>query len=325
MTRLLVTGGCGFIGSNFIHYIRKEYPTYHIINLDLLSYAGVRDSVRLYEGSAGYEFVQGNITDVSLVESLASRVDAIVHFAAETHVDRSIIDSTNFVQTNVVGTQILLDAARRHKLRFHHISTDEVFGSLTDNSPLFNEKTPYDPRSPYSASKAASDHIVRSYVHTHDLFATITNCSNNYGPYQYPEKLHSLFITNLLEGRKLPIYGEGLQIRDWLFVDDHCRAIDLVLHRGKKGETYCVGGGVEKRNIDIARSLLKLTGLDEEYIEFVPDRKGHDFRYAVDFSKISQELGWYPEVSFDEGMQRTFDWYKDNIAWWKKLKDKSFV
>ena len=245
-----------------------------------------------------------------------------MHFAAESHVDRSILKSDEFVRTNILGTQILLDAALRNNgKRFHHISTDEVFGSLGKEGK-FNEKTPYAPHSPYSASKAGSDHLVRAYYDTHKLPITISNCSNNYGPYQFPEKLITLFITNLIEGKKVPIYGSGENIRDWIHVLDHCEAIDLILHKGKIGETYCVGGDSELSNIEITRKILREFGEGDEMIEYVEDRKGHDFRYAIDFSKIKDELGWFPKISFDDGLRKTIEWYKNNEDWWKPLKEK---
>lgn len=320
MKKLLVTGGAGFIGTNFIRYILNKYPDYRIINLDKLTYAGNLDNLRDLESNFNYQFVQGDICDQKLVRELVEKADAIIHFAAESHVDRSIVGAEEFVRTNVLGTFTLLDAAKNDGgKRFHHISTDEVYGSL-GSTGQFNEQTAYDPRSPYSASKAASDHLVRAYWHTHQLPITISNCSNNYGPYQFPEKLISLLITNLLEGKKIPIYGQGLNVRDWIFVTDHCAAIDLILHHGKIGETYCVGGDSEKRNIDIAREILQKMNLDEVMIQYVEDRKGHDWRYAIDFSKIKTELGWKPEYDFDRGLDETIRWYTENREWWGKLK-----
>jgi dTDP-glucose 4,6-dehydratase len=320
--RLLVTGGAGFIGSNFIHYWLKKYPEDYIINLDLLTYAGNLDNLKGVAGSKNYQFVRGDIADADLVKTLLEKkIDLIVHFAAESHVDRSIAGSEAFVRTNVLGTQVLLEMAKRHAVRFHHISTDVVFGSLILKSKeKFGENTPYNPRSPYSASKAASDHLVRAYVHTHKLKATITNCSNNYGPFQHPEKFIPLFITNLLRDKKVPLYGDGLNVRDWLYVTDHCRAIDLVIKKGKIGETYCVGGNCEKSNIDIAKLLVKKMGKSEKYIQRVADRKGHDRRYAISTAKIKKELGWQPQITFTEGIELTIDWYKNNEEWWEKLK-----
>jgi len=321
--KLLVTGGAGFIGSNFILYWLKYHSQDSIVNLDLLTYAGNLKNLRGVERNKNYQFVRGDVADSELVKAVLDqeKVDVIVHFAAESHVDRSIENSGVFVRTNVLGTQVLLEAARQRKIRFHHISTDEVFGSLALNSSKkFDENAPYDPRSPYSASKAGSDHLVRAYFHTHGLPATITNCSNNYGPYQYPEKLIPLFITNLFEDKKVPLYGDGLNVRDWLYVEDHCRAIDLVIEKGKIGETYCVGGDSEKSNLEIASFLLKKADKDKKYIQFIEDRKGHDRRYAIDATKIKKELGWKPTVSFAEGINKTIDWYWKNQEWWKELK-----
>ncbi len=317
---MLVTGGAGFIGSNFIQYMLGKYPNYRITNLDKLTYAGNLDNLKTVENNINYQFVKGDICDVNLVRELVKGKDLIVHFAAESHVDRSIVSSIDFVRTNVEGTRVLLDAAKEHNIRFHHISTDEVFGALGANDPKFNEKTPYDPRSPYSSSKAASDHLVRAYWHTYKLPITISNCSNNYGPYQFPEKLLPLFITNLIEGKKVPVYGEGANIRDWIHVEDHNKGVDAIIHQGKIGETYCLGGDNELKNIDITWKILKAMGAGEERIEYVEDRKGHDFRYAIDFSKAEKELGWRPRKNFDEGLQETLQWYKDNAWWWGKLK-----
>lgn len=327
--KILVTGGAGFIGSNFIRYWLNNNPQDEIINLDVLTYAGNLENLVEVEHNTNYEFVQGDICDVNLVEKLAAQVELIIHFAAESHVDRSIKDSANFIRTNVEGTRVLLEAARKNNLRFHHVSTDEVFGSLTLEAEAFNEKTPYDPRSPYSASKAASDHLVRSYFHTYGLKITISNCSNNYGPYQNPEKLIPLFITNLIEGKKLPLYGDGRNIRDWIHVDDHNRGLELIIKKGKIGETYCLGGGQELMNIDIVESLLSLKDLDffafkhenkEEIINYVSDRLGHDRRYAINYQKAEQELGFKPLINFDEGLKETVKWYQANGSWWKKLK-----
>jgi dTDP-glucose 4,6-dehydratase len=323
--KLLVTGGAGFIGSNFIHYILKKYPDYQIINLDLLTYAGNLESLKSLEGNPNYRFVKGDICDAKLADELAKEVDIIVNFAAESHVDRSILDSAAFVRTNVIGTHTLLEAAKKAgNLRFHHVSTDEVFGSLGPQDAPFNESTPYDPRSPYSASKASSDHLVRAYFHTYGLPITISNCSNNYGPYHFPEKLIPLAITNLIEGKKIPVYGDGLQVRDWLHVDDHCRAIDAIIHQGKIGETYCIGGNGEKTNMEIVKTILEALGKGEEMIEYVEDRKGHDKRYAIDFRKIKNELGFEPQVTFEEGIAQTLAWFKNNEAWWKNIKSGEY-
>ncbi len=323
--KLLVTGGAGFIGSNFIHYILKKYPDYEVVNLDVLTYAGNLENLKDLENNSRYRFVKGDIADYALVNKLAGEVDTIVHFAAESHVDRSILDSKAFIETNIVGTHALLEAARGNgNKRFHHISTDEVFGSLETGDPAFNEKTPYDPRSPYSASKASSDHLVRSYFHTFGLPITISNCSNNYGPYHFPEKIIPLFITNLIEGKKVPLYGNGMNVRDWLHVEDHCRAIDMIIHNGVIGDTYCIGGNAEKTNKEITYKILELMGKGEESIEFVADRKGHDQRYAIDFSKIKQELGWEPTIAFEDGLQQTMQWYQDNPEWWTNIKNGSY-
>lgn len=323
--KILVTGGAGFIGSNFIKYILNKYPDYSVVNLDLLTYAGNLENLKEVENNPGYKFVKGDICDRELVDGLVEEADVVVHFAAESHVDRSILDASPFIKTNVLGTQVLLEAARAKNVRFYHVSTDEVFGSLGLDDAPFNENTLYDPRSPYSASKAASDHLVRAYFHTYNLPITISNCTNNYGPYQFPEKFIPLFITNLLEGKKVPLYGDGLNIRDWLYTEDHCRAIDLILHKGKIGETYCVGGNCEKTNIEIAKIILKLLNKDEGAIEFVKDRPGHDRRYAMSTKKISEELGWQPEVNFEEGLKKTIEWYKNNESWWQKIKSGEYL
>jgi len=323
--KLLITGGAGFIGSNFIHYILNKYPDYKIVNLDLLTYAGNLENLKEAENNPNYKFVKGDIADQKLVNELVKDADMIINFAAESHVDRSILDSSDFIRTNILGTHILLEAAKNNgNIRFHHVSTDEVYGSLKPNGAPFDENTPYDPRSPYSASKAASDHLVRAYFHTYNLPITISNCSNNYGPYQFPEKLIPLFVTNLIENKKIPLYGDGLNIRDWLYVEDHCEAINLIIHKGKIGETYCVGGNSEKTNKEITYKILELMGKDESSIEFVKDRLGHDKRYAIDFSKIKTELDWEPKVTFAEGLQKTIDWYKNNEAWWKNIKSGEY-
>ncbi len=330
--KILVTGGAGFIGANFVHHILEKYsansadgPEYKVVNLDSLTYAGNLANLTEVENNPNYEFVKGDILDKELMNELVARVDAVVHFAAESHVDRSILDSDLFVKTNVNGTLNLLEAAKNNgNKRFHHVSTDEVYGSLGKNDPAFSEETSYDPRSPYSASKASSDHLVRAYFHTHDLPITISNCSNNYGPYQFPEKLIPLFVTNLMEGKKIPVYGTGENIRDWLHVKDHCIAIDRILHDGKIGETYCVGGDAEKTNLEITNLILELMGEGQDKIEYVEDRKGHDKRYAINFSKIKNELGWEPSVSFEEGIRETVEWYKNNQDWWKNIKSGEY-
>lgn len=323
---LLVTGGAGFIGSNFIHYWLKRYPQDKVINFDALTYAGNVANVRDISDQSNYVFVEGNICDAELVNQVMAGVDWVVHFAAETHVDRSILDPSVFLQTNVIGTQVLLEAALRHQVkRFHHISTDEVFGSLDlDSQEKFTEHTSYDPRSPYSASKAGSDHLVRAYGETYGLPFTLTNCSNNYGEYHFPEKLFPLAITNLIEGKKVPVYGDGLNVRDWLYVQDHCAAIDRVLTDGKEGSTYLVGGLVgDISNLDVVKLIITLMGRSESEIEFVKDRAGHDRRYAVDWSKIKTELGWEPTVTLEEGLQRTIEWYQTHREWWQPLRDRN--
>lgn len=320
--KILVTGGAGFIGSNFIHYWLKNNPNDEIINFDALTYAGNPDNLSDLEGDSRYKFIKGDITDEVAINEAVKGVDLIVHFAAESHVDRSIKNSADFIHTNVEGTRILLEAAKNNgNIRFHHISTDEVFGSLEPGEAKFTEETPYDPRSPYSASKAASDHLVRAYFHVHGLPITISNCSNNYGPYQYPEKLIPLFITNLIEGKKVPVYGNGQNIRDWIHVDDHNRGVEAVIKKGKIGETYCLGGGNEKSNLEITNEILDIMGAGPDMIEYVKDRLGHDFHYAIDFSKAQRDLGWSPQIKFESGLKLTVEWYKNNPAWWQKLKN----
>jgi dTDP-glucose 4,6-dehydratase len=313
--KILVTGGAGFIGSNFILYMMERYPSYKIVNLDKLTYAGNLENLKSIENNPNYTFIQGDICDRRIVEKAMSKCDLVVHFAAESHVDKSINEPTIFVQTNVTGTEVLLRVAKELGIkRFHHISTDEVFGSLSlDNrEEKFNEKTPYAPRSPYSASKAGSDHLVRAYVETYNFPATISNCTNNYGPFQFPEKIIPLFIKNALENKSLPIYGEGKAVRDYLYVIDHCKAIDLIIHQGKIGETYCIGGDSEKNGVEIADTILNLLNKPQSLKIFVEDRKGHDMRYGMDHSKITNELGWRPSVSFEEGIEKTIEWYKSN-------------
>jgi len=323
--KLLVTGGAGFIGSNFILYWLKKYLQDKIVNLDKLTYAGNLENLKSVEKNPNYIFVKGDICNSRLVNEIIAKyqIETIVHFAAESHVDRSITDPAPFIKTNIEGTYVLLEAALKNKIkRFHHISTDEVFGALPLKSKAkFNEKTNYNPRSPYSASKAASDHLVRAYHITYQLPATISNCSNNFGPYQFPEKLIPLAITNLIEGKKVPVYGDGLYVRDWLYVEDHCRAIDLILHKGKIGETYFIGGLTEDiSNLEVIKKILKIMGKDKSFIEYVKDRPGHDRRYAIDWSKINRELGWKPKYIFDEALKKTVNWYIKNQSWWKRIK-----
>ncbi len=317
---ILVTGGAGFIGSNFIRAYLANNPDDKIINLDKLTYAGNLESLKDVLKNPNYKFVKGDICNEKLVNKLVKDVELIVHFAAESHVDRSIASSAPFIKTNVEGTRVLLDAATQNgKIRFHHVSTDEVFGHLEIDDEPFNEKTSYNPRSPYSASKAASDHLVRAYFFTHSLPITISNCVNNYGPYQYPEKLIPLFVTNLMEGKKVSVYGAGNQIRSWIHVLDHNRGVEAVIKKGKIGETYFLGGD-EFSNLDITKKVLELMGKSEDMIEHVADRPGHDFRYAIDSSKIERELGFENEIDFEKGLKETIDWYKKNEWWWKKLK-----
>ncbi len=321
--RLLITGGAGFIGSNFILYWVKNHPEDLIVNLDKLTYAGNLENLKSIEGNSNYSFIHGDICDSKIVDKAMEGIDIVVHFAAETHVDRSIIDPTEFIKTNVLGTQVLLDAALRNKVKkFHHVSTDEVYGSLElGEKSIFNERTNYNPRSPYAASKAGSDHLVRAYYYTHNLPITISNCSNNFGPYQFPEKFIPLAITNLLEGKNVPVYGDGLYVRDWLYVEDHCRAIDLILQKGKAGDTYVIGGLTEDiNNLEVIKKIIKLLEKDENLIEFVKDRPGHDRRYAIDWSKIKNELGWQPLHNFDEWLEKTVQWYKENREWWESVK-----
>jgi dTDP-glucose 4,6-dehydratase len=324
MQSLLVTGGMGFIGSNFIHYWKKHHPDDQIINVDLLTYAGNRENARLFDGQVGYQFVQSDIGDEALMRKLMQGIDVVVHFAAESHVDRSIHDPGSFVRTNVVGTQILLEAARQGQVKkFIHISTDEVYGSLGAEG-AFSEVTPIAPNSPYSASKAGSDLLVRAYYETYGFPAVITRCSNNYGPRQFPEKLIPLLITRALRDETIPLYGDGLNVRDWLYVDDHCSAIERVIEAGVPGEVYNVGGQNERTNLEVVQSILKLLGKPESLIQYVADRLGHDRRYAIDSSKIRRELGWTPAYSFEKGLQKTLEWYVSENEWCARIADGSY-
>lgn len=319
--RLLVTGGAGFIGSNFIRYIIKKYPQYKIINLDKLTYAGNLDNLKDIENNSNYTFVKGDICDIRLVDELTKDVEAIVNFAAESHVDRSIIDASDFIRTNIDGTYNLLEATKRHKIsRLIHCSTDEIYGSIDEGS--FKETSPLSPSSPYAASKAAADMVVHSYRVTFNLPAIVARSSNNFGPYQYPEKIIPLFITNALEDKPVPLYGDGMNVRDWLYVIDNCEAIDLILHKGKEGEIYNIGGGNELKNIDLTRMVLKILGKPESLIQPVKDRPGHDRRYSLDCSKIKKDLDWTPRFDFERALEETVKWYVDNQWWWKKLRDK---
>lgn len=326
MKKMLVTGGAGFIGSNFVMYMLSKYPELEIVNVDALTYAGNLENLKSIENNQNHAFIKADICDLPKMIEVTKGVDTIVHFAAESHVDRSILDPAAFVRTNVIGTHNLLEAALKNNVkRFHHVSTDEVFGALDLNPDnKFNENTPYNPHSPYSASKAASDHLVRAYGDTFGLEFTITNCSNNYGPFQFPEKIIPLFVANAIEDKPVPIYGDGKSVRDYLYVTDHCEAIDLVLQKGKVGETYCVGGGAEKNGIEIAQTVLEALGKPKELMTFVEDRKGHDRRYSIDNSKIKQELGWEPKHSFESGIKETIQWYLDNKVWLENTRSGEY-
>lgn len=324
MTKILITGGAGFIGSNFVKYINDKYPDYEIVNLDLLTYCGNLENLKDIEFNENYDFVKGNIDDNDLVSDIIKDCDYVVNFAAESHVDRSIKDPEIFIKSNVLGTQVLLNAAREADVaKYVQISTDEVYGSLGPTG-YFTEETPLQPNSPYSASKASGDLIARAYHNTFGMPINITRCSNNYGPYQFPEKLIPLMISNALEDKPLPVYGDGKNIRDWLHVYDHCTAIDLVLHDGKPGEVYNIGGNNEKENIEIVRLILEDLGKDESLIKFVDDRLGHDKRYAIDSTKIQEELGWKPKYTFETGIRETIQWYLDNQDWMEQVKSGEY-
>jgi dTDP-glucose 4,6-dehydratase len=357
MRRLLITGGAGFIGANFVQYWARKYPRHRLVVLDALTYAGNLASLAPVSDTAQLRFVHGNICDIDLVDTLLAeeKIDTVVNFAAESHVDRSIVGPDPFIDTNIVGTHTLLKAAHRawsggkrysKDYRFHHVSTDEVYGSLGPTDPAFTETIPYSPRSPYAASKASSDHLVRAYGHTYGLPFTITNCSNNYGPYQFPEKLLPLMIVNALDGKPLPVYGDGSNVRDWLYVEDHCLGIELVLTRGAASETYNIGGNSERANIDVVQHLCRLIDAafadddslrtrfphcpaarqasTAELIKFVKDRPGHDWRYAIDASKIASTLGYRPQRMLESGLQQTVRWYVDNEPWWRAVMDGSY-
>jgi dTDP-glucose 4,6-dehydratase len=341
---ILVTGGAGFIGSNFIHYIQRTAPDTRIYNLDLLTYAGSLENLKGLPIPENCQFIKGDVCNLELIEKLLreTEIDTIVHFAAESHVDRSLEGPSAFIQTNIVGTFTLLEAARKvwlvenhagiHDVRFHHISTDEVYGTLAPGDPAFQESTPYAPNSPYAASKASSDHLVRSYDHSFGLPVTISNCSNNYGPYQFPEKLIPLMILNALNGKPLPIYGDGMQIRDWLFVEDHCEAIWKIIEKGIPGESYNIGGGNQPPNIEIVKTICQILdqkGLPnaphEQLITYVKDRPGHDRRYAMNIYKIQSELGWKPKYDLTKGLKDTVDWYLENMEWLQAIiKEKDY-
>jgi dTDP-glucose 4,6-dehydratase len=326
--KLVVTGGAGFIGTNFVRMVLESRPKTRIVNIDALTYAGVRANLAEFEGTSRYRFVHGDITDGALMEELVSDADAIVNFAAESHVDRSIQDASPFVRTNVEGVRSMLDAVRRsgkRDFRVVQVSTDEVYGDLPIDRPdlKFREDTPLAPHSPYSASKTGGDLLVQAYHHTFGMDALITRCSNNFGPYQFPEKVIPLFVTNLLRGQKVPLYGEGLNVRDWLHVEDHCEAILAVLERGRAGEIYNIGGNNERNNRELTDEILRLLGKGPEFIQRVPDRLGHDQRYAIDASKIERELGWRPTRSaWPDALANTVTWYRENEAWWTALRDR---
>jgi len=324
--KLLVTGGAGFIGSNFIHYIVRRYPHYHIINVDALTYAGNLENLRSIEGHPNYRFVKADIADRAAMEPLFREgLDAVLNFAAESHVDRSIMQPDLFVRTNVLGTQTLLDLAKQYKVgKFVQISTDEVYGALGDTG-LFTEETPLAPNSPYSASKAGADLLVHAYHETYGLNVNITRCSNNYGPYQFPEKLIPLMIRNALEDKPLPVYGDGLHVRDWLYVEDHCSAVDLVLHKGASGEVYNIGGNNERTNIEVVKTILAELGKPESLIRFVKDRPGHDRRYGIDATKIRRQLGWQPKYSYETGIQETIRWYLANQDWMNQVVSGAYL
>lgn len=319
-TKILVTGGAGFIGSNFLRYMTDQYPDYEFVSLDLLAYASNPEILGELAKRRNCLIVQGDITNPDLVDEIMKDVDGIVHFAAHSHVDRSLFDPGIFVKTNVLGTQIMLEAAWKWGVKkYLQISTDEVYGSLGETG-RFTEESPIAPNNPYAATKAAADLLVRAYHRTFGLPVNITRCSNNYGPHQFPEKLIPLFVTNALEDRELPVYGDGLNVRDWIYVEDHCRAIDLVLHKGRVGEVYNIGGGNEMTNLEITRIILRELGKPESLIHYVKDRPGHDWRYATDSSKLVSELGWEPLYDFAVGIQKTIRWYQEHTEWWKRMK-----
>ncbi|EJS64972.1 dTDP-glucose 4,6-dehydratase [Bacillus wiedmannii] len=321
---ILVTGGAGFIGSNFVNYMLQRYETYKIINFDALTYSGNLNNVKSLQGHPNYSFVKGEIQNGELLEHVIKERDVhvIVNFAAESHVDRSIENPIPFYDTNVIGTVTLLELVKKYPhIKLVQVSTDEVYGSL-GKTGRFTEETPLAPNSPYSSSKASADMIALSYYKTYQLPVIVTRCSNNYGPYQYPEKLIPLMVTNALEGKKLPLYGDGLNVRDWLHVTDHCSAIDVVLHKGRIGEVYNIGGNNEKTNIDVVEQIISLLGKKKEDIAYITDRLGHDRRYAIDAQKMKNELGWEPQYTFEQGLKETVEWYEHHIEWWKPLKEK---
>ncbi|MEK0313668.1 dTDP-glucose 4,6-dehydratase [Cohnella sp. 56] len=323
--KLLVTGGAGFIGSNFVHYILNKYKQVQIVNIDALTYAGNVKNLAVFENNPNYQFIRVNIMDRAVVATLFEKgIDAVVHFAAESHVDRSILDPDIFVRTNVLGTQTLLDLSKKYNVgKFVHVSTDEVYGTLGDTG-LFTEQTPLAPNSPYSASKAGSDLMVRAYHETFGMNVNITRCSNNYGPYQFPEKLIPLMIQNALEDKPLPVYGDGMNVRDWLYVEDHCSAIDLVLRKGVSGEVYNIGGNNERTNIHVVKTILQELGKPESLIQYVEDRLGHDRRYAIDATKIRTELGWSPKYDYESGIRETIRWYLANQDWMEQVRSGAY-
>ena len=324
MKKILITGGAGFMGSNFIKYILKNHPDWRVVNLDKLTYAGNLENLKEIGDSANYKFLKGDIAKAADVEkAIGEGVDAIINYAAETHVDRSILEPDAFIKTDILGTYTLLEAARAHNVaQYIQISTDEVYGSISKGS--FNEESPFAPNSPYAASKASADLLCRAYFQTYNLPVIITHSCNFFGPYQYPEKLIPLFITNLLENKKVPVYGDGRQTREWIFTEDFCRAVELLMEKGQAGETYNIGTGDEKQNIETTRFILKELGLDEKMIEYVKDRPGHDFRYSLNCEKI-KKLGWQPRVNWSEGLSRTIKWYRENGDWWKKIKSGEYL
>jgi dTDP-glucose 4,6-dehydratase len=325
MKEILVTGAAGFIGSNFVQMLLKQAGEWEVVILDALTYAGNIANLKDCCDDAMYEFVKGDICDQPLVDSLMEGIDVIVNFAAETHVDRSIMSSEDFIRTNIEGVRVLADAALKHKVRrIIHISTDEVYGSL-GKMGYFTEDTPLKPNSPYSASKAAADLLLLAYHHTYGLPVVITRASNNYGPYQFPEKLIPLFITNLLEDKKVPVYGDGMQVRDWLHVEDHCKAIMAAIDRGREGQVYNIGARNEHYNLEVTRAVLEYLGKDESYIEHITDRPGHDRRYAIDPTKANTELCWQPQVNFKEGLRQTIEWYKQHQDWWRQIKSGEYM
>ncbi|MGL5717108.1 MAG: dTDP-glucose 4,6-dehydratase [Paraclostridium sp.] len=330
MKKILVTGGAGFIGGNFVHYMVNKYPKYMIVNVDALTYAGNLETLKAVEGNSNYKFVKGDIANRDFIFKLfeKEKFDIVVNFAAESHVDRSVEDPGIFVKTNVIGTQVLLDASKEYKVkRYHQVSTDEVYGDLPLDKPdlFFSEETPLNPSSPYSASKASADFLVNSYHRTFGLNTTISRCSNNYGPYHFPEKLIPLIISRALNNESLPVYGDGKNVRDWLHVYDHCTAIDLIIHKGKVGEVYNVGGHNERANLEVVKTILRVLDKPESLITYVKDRPGHDLRYAIDASKLENELGWKAKYNFDEGISETVQWYLDNKLWWENILSKDYI